>query len=108
MLGAHGSGRVLSGAMWIAAAVAASHSSLALAQQATSGATHQVIGHGLTMVVDTRWVEGSGYRPVRFEFTPAVPGTPMMPSPATTKAVMVQGILRPRPAKSAICMDPIL
>jgi hypothetical protein len=75
MLGTRGSGRLLSGAVWIAAAVAALHASQAVAQQATSGATHQVIGHGLTMVVDTRWVEGSGYRPVRFDFTPAVPGT---------------------------------
>ena len=38
-----------------------------------------------------------------FEIKPDVPGVPTRPKPAIVKAVIVNGILRPMPARSLIC-----
>jgi hypothetical protein len=41
--------------------------------RAESGALHTVAAAGLKMDVDTRWVSGGGYRPVRITVTPSGP-----------------------------------
>jgi len=38
-----------------------------------SGTVHNLAGRGLRMSVDTRWLDGPGYRPVRIVVTPTVP-----------------------------------
>lgn len=45
-----------------------------LARGAT-GTLSRSAGAGLTLSVDTRWLDGGGYRPVRLEFTPVAPTT---------------------------------
>ena len=42
-----------------------------------------------------------------FETNPAVPGTPISPSPASTKAPMVSGMVRPIPAICSIRVIPV-
>ena len=42
-----------------------------------------------------------------FETKPAVPGTPTSPRPASTKAAMVSGMVRPSPAMSSILVMPV-
>lgn len=41
--------------------------------EALSGTTHSTSGHGLNMTVETQWVDGGAYRPVRITFVPTTP-----------------------------------
>jgi len=41
----------------------------------TTGSVQVVTGGGLTMTVDTRWLDNPGYRPVRIRFVPTAPVT---------------------------------
>jgi len=41
--------------------------------RAESGTTHRGVAPGLTMDIDTRWLSGAGYRPVRITVTPTAP-----------------------------------
>lgn len=38
-----------------------------------TGAVHQTAGYGLKMLVDMRWVDSAGYRPVSIEIIPSAP-----------------------------------
>jgi hypothetical protein len=45
------------------------------AARASDGSLHTTAGFGLRMDVDTRWLAGNGYRPVRVRVTPTTPPT---------------------------------
>jgi hypothetical protein len=57
--------------------------------EALSGTVHSNTAGGLNVSVDTRWVDGAGYRPVRVTVTPTAPTT-------TDKLVTVEFLLRTR------------
>lgn len=43
--------------------------------EASSGAVHSNSASGINVTIDTRWVDGAGYRPVRITVTPLTPTT---------------------------------
>jgi len=68
--------------LWVGALAAVlAIGSSACGADGESGTTHANTAAGLGVKVDTRWLDGCGYRPVKITVTPAVPTTVDRPLP---------------------------
>ena len=65
---------LLAWAFLLLVALATSHESYA-AMPGETGALHAGTANGLRVTIDTRWLHGAGYRPVRVHITPVTPTT---------------------------------
>lgn len=65
---------LLAWAFLLLVALATSHESYA-AMPGETGALHSGTANGLRVTIDTRWLHGAGYRPVRVHITPVTPTT---------------------------------